>query len=365
MNANLRRGTFKAATIAAGVLAGAGGLGGASLSAAEIHDHMAAPIAVTAATASLPDIARDPADLPPAIGARGPRHVRVDLETVEAVGRLADGTSYPYWTFTIAGQPPKVPGPMIRVRVGDVVELHLRNNEKSTMTHNIDLHAVSGPHGGGMATVVAPGEEKSFSFTATTPGLYVYHCATAPVALHIASGMFGMILVEPAGGLPKVDHEYYVVQSDMYTDKPFGAAGEASPDYDKIVAETPDYFVFNGTADALVTHPLRAKTGETVLIFFGDAGPNKAASFHVIGQIMSRLYMEGALLSRPVDGVQTTTVAPGGAVVAEFKPLVPGTYALVDHAIIRTERGAKGLFIVDGPGDPSVFAAQPRTASLP
>ena len=144
------------------------------------------------------DIVRDPTDLPPPLAARAPEYVRIDLETMEVTGQLNEGTTYHYWTFN--GQ---VPGPFVRVRVGDTVEVHLKNAEDSSMMHNIDFHAVTGPGGGAKATEVAPGETKGFAFEALNPGLYVYHCATPMHAQHISNGMYGLILVELAGGLPR------------------------------------------------------------------------------------------------------------------------------------------------------------------
>src|SRR5690242_4303302 len=216
------------------------------------------------------DIARDPADVPPPVGKRGAQRVKVDLDTVEVTGKLADGATYRYWTFN-----QKVPGPFIRVRVGDTVEVNLHNEADSTMMHNVDLHAVTGPGGGGVATETAPGDKHGFVFTAAKPGLYVYHCAIPMAAQHISNGMFGMILVEPEGGLPKVDHEYYVMQSELYTDQKFGASGEVTQNFDKLADERPEYFVFNGAAGGLTRDkPMHAKTGETVRIFFGNGGPN-------------------------------------------------------------------------------------------
>ena len=157
-------------------------------------------------------IVRDPSDLPPAVGERGPTTIRYELEAIERIGRLADNTTFAFWTFN-----GKVPGPMLRVRVGDTVTLSLKNAPDSVMMHNIDLHAVAGPGGGAVLTLVEPGETKGFTFKATQPGLYVYHCATPMVANHISSGMYGMILVEPVVGLPKVDREFYVMQGELYT----------------------------------------------------------------------------------------------------------------------------------------------------
>lgn len=297
------------------------------------------------------DIVRSPTDLPPPIGARGPQRVKVELETVEVTGRLADGTTYRYWTFNH-----KVPGPFIRVRVGDTVEVRLKNDENSAMMHNVDFHAVTGPHGGGGATEAAPGDTRGFTFTAIKPGLYVYHCAVPMAAQHIANGMFGLILVEPEGGLPKVDREFYVMQSELYTEQKFGTKGELTESHDKLMDERPEYFLFNGAVGALTEQqPLQAKVGETVRIFFGVGGPNYTSSFHVIGEMFDRVYTEGSVSSPPVRDVQTTSVPPGGATVVDFKLEVPGKYVLVDHALTRVARGLAGILEVTGPQNPDVF----------
>ncbi len=298
-----------------------------------------------------PSIVHDPADLPASVGKRPAQKLRVDLETVEIVGQLADGATYTYWTFDGT-----VPGPFLRVRVGDTVELHLKNNANSTMAHSIDLHAVTGPGGGAAVTQAAPGEEKSFTFKALNPGLYVYHCATPSVAHHIANGMFGLILVEPEGGLPPVDREYYVMQSEIYTQGAMGTRGLQTLSMEKLMAETPEYFVFNGSTGALTAEkPLQAKVGETVRIFFGVGGPNFTSSFHVIGEIFDRVYDQASLTSSPLTDVQTTLVPPGGATMVEFKVEVPGRYILVDHALSRLERGLAGYLIVEGAENPEVF----------
>jgi nitrite reductase (NO-forming) len=278
-------------------------------------------------------IVRDPTDLPAPIGSRGPRRVRVDLETVEVTGKLADGATYRYWTFN-----QKVPGPFIRVRVGDTVEVHLKNHDDSIMMHNVDFHAVTGPGGGAKATDAAPGESRGFEFTAINPGLFVYHCAVPMAAQHIANGMYGMILVEPEGGLPKVDHEFYVMQGEIYTEQKLGSKGELTESYEKLLAERPEYFVFNGAALALAKEkPLKAKTGETVRIFFGVGGPNYTSAFHVIGEVFNRVYNLGSLTTAPLRDVQTTTVPPGGATVVDLTLEVPGKFMLVDHALSRVE----------------------------
>jgi nitrite reductase (NO-forming) len=306
-------------------------------------------------------IARDPSDLPPPVGERGPISVRYDLEAIERVGRLADNTTYDFWTFN-----GKVPGPMLRVRVGDTVTLSLKNAPDSVMMHNIDLHAVAGPGGGAPLTEVQPGESKAFSFKATQPGLYVYHCATPMVANHISSGMYGMILVEPVGGLPKVDREFYVMQGELYTAQPYGTTGLQEFSVDRLMDERPEYFTFNGAVGALTAeHPLRAKTGETMRIYFGVGGPNYTSSFHVIGTIFDRVYSGASLTSAPLTSVQTTTVAPGGATVVDLSLPVPGRFVLVDHALSRMERGLVGALIVEGPPAPEIYrgaeAGEPGT----
>ena len=290
------------------------------------------------------DIVRDPNDIPAPVGARAPRHVTVDLETVEVTGQLADGTTYKYWTFNR-----KVPGPFVRVRVGDTVEVHVHNDAHSKMMHNVDFHAVLGPGGGAKATESMPGESRGFQFTPEHPGLYVYHCAAMMAAQHISNGMYGMILVEPEGGLPKVDREFYVMQGEIYTEAPYGTQGLQKPSYEKLLDERPEYFVFNGAVGALTTQkPLAAKQGDTVRIFFGDAGPNKTSSLHVVGEIFDRVYVLGSLTSPPVKDVQTVEVPAGGAAMVEFTTRLPGNYMLVDHALSRVERGLAATLKVEG-----------------
>jgi len=278
----------------------------------------------------------------------------VDLSTVEVQGQLADKTTYNYWTFN-----GKVPGLMLRVRVGDTVEVHLKNDKDSVMVHSVDFHAATGPGGGAEFTQTDPGAEKIVTFKALVPGLFVYHCATPSVPQHITNGMYGMILVEPEGGLPQVDREFYVMQGEIYTAQPFGAQGDQEMDYEKLISERPEYFLFNGAVGALTkTHPLRASIGETVRIYFGVGGPNFTSSFHVIGEIFDKVYALGGVLSQPIEGIQTVSVAPGGAVITEFKTKVPGNYTLVDHALARAERGLLGVLHVEGPPNPEIFNGQ-------
>jgi nitrite reductase (NO-forming) len=300
------------------------------------------------------DISREASDLPPPIERREPRTVRVDLLAAEVEGRLAEGTTFGYWTFN-----GKVPGPFIRVRVGDTIDIHLKNSADSAMIHSVDFHATTGPGGGAAALQVDPGKEKSMTWKALVPGLYVYHCATPMVAEHIANGMYGLILVEPEQGLPHADREFYVMQGEIYTDVPYGQHGSAEFSVEKLLAEHPEYFVFNGSAGALSKlHPLHAKVGEKVRFFFGVGGPNFTSSFHVIGAIFDKVYMLGGLQSPPIEGIQTVTVPAGGAVITEVTAKVPGNYTFLDHAIARVERGLAGILMIEGPPNPEIYNGQ-------
>jgi len=307
-----------------------------------------------------PSIVREPTDVPPPIGDRPPTTVAVDLTTQEITGQLADGATFTYFTFDGT-----VPGPMIRVRVGDTIELRLHNQTDSGFAHSIDLHAVTGPGGGAVFTQTQPGEMTSFTFQALNPGLYVYHCATPSVAHHIANGMYGLILVEPQGGLAPVDREFYVMQGEVYTLQPFGTQGHLDFDHAAMLNEDPQYLVFNGAAGALTQdeHALRANVGETVRIFFGVGGPNLTSSFHVIGEIFDRTYAFAALTSPPLTDVQTVSVPPGGATMVEFRLEVPGRYILVDHALSRLERGLAGYLYVEGEDQPAIFNGTPTAGS--
>jgi nitrite reductase (NO-forming) len=298
-------------------------------------------------------------DLPGPLNRSTPETVRVDLETVEVEARLADGVSYKFWTFN-----GKVPGPFIRVMVGDTVEVTLKNAADSQVAHSVDFHAVTGPGGGAVATQTKPGEGTTFTFKAINPGLYVYHCATPMVAHHITNGMYGMILVEPEGGLPAVDREFYVMQGEIYTAEAMGVKGTNTFSEEKLLDEDPEYFILNGGVGALTTqNPMQAKTGETIRIFYGVGGPNFTSSFHVIGEIFDRVYDQGSLTSAPLTNVQTTLVPAGGATMVEFTTQVPGRLILVDHALSRMERGLAGFIHVEGPENPEIYHGVPTSGS--
>jgi len=316
----------------------------------------AAPIAPAARDAV--SVAMDPNAVPAPLGARAPQLVTYRIETVELNGKLDDGTTYNYWTFD-----KKVPGPMLRVKKGDTVELTLFNPKSSKMVHSIDLHAVTGGHGGGAHTQVAPGQEKTIRFKALNPGLYVYHCATHSIPQHIASGMYGLILVEPEAGLPPVDREYYVMQGDLYTEHQPGTKGHHEYSHARAMDELPTFYTFNGSVGALTKEfKMSAKVGETVRFYFGVGGPNKVSSFHVIGEIFDKVYSEGSPTTVKND-VQTTLVAPGGATMVDIKLNYPGKYLVVDHALSRVSRGLAGVLEVEGPRDGSVYEALSGSAA--
>ncbi|MDQ6469340.1 copper-containing nitrite reductase [Flavobacterium sp. LHD-80] len=292
-----------------------------------------------------------PPHVPKPIGNRPAMKLKLNMEIKEQEGTMTDGVKYTYWTF--GGS---VPGSFIRTRVGDEVEFHLKNHPDNKLPHNIDLHAVTGPGGGATSSLVAPGHEKVFSFKVINPGLYVYHCATAPVGMHIANGMYGLILVEPEGGLPPVDKEYYVMQGDFYTEGEYGAKGLQPFDMNKAVKETPDYVVFNGKVGSLTNgNELTAKVGETVRLFVGNGGPNLVSSFHVIGEIFDNVHIEGG--STMNHNVQTTLIPAGGSAIVDFKVETPGTFILVDHSIFRAfNKGALGMLKVEGNENKSIYS---------
>lgn len=292
--------------------------------------------------------------VPPPITRQHATKVVVHLEVREVVKRLADGVEYLFWTF--GGD---VPGSFIRIREGDLVEFHLNNHQDSKMPHNIDLHAVTGPGGGAASSFTAPGHTSQFSFKALNPGLYVYHCATAPVGLHVGNGMYGLILVEPKGGLPPVDREYYVMQGEFYTVGKYGDEGLQQFDMNKAVEERPTYVLFNGAVGSLVgDKAITAKVGERVRLFLGNGGPNLVSSFHVIGEIFDNVYQEGGVLASQKQ-VQTTMIPAGGSAIVDFKVEVPGTYILVDHSLFRAfNKGALGMLKVEGPENSLVYSGK-------
>lgn len=294
-----------------------------------------------------------PPNVPPPTHRTHPTKVIVELEIREVEREISEGVRYTFWTF--GGT---VPGSFIRVRQGDTVEFHLKNHPDNKMPHNIDLHGVIGPGGGAASSFTAPGHESQFTFKALHQGVYVYHCATSPVGMHVGNGMYGLMLVEPAEGLTPVDHEYYVMQGDFYTVGKYREKGAQTFDMQKAIDEKPTYVVFNGSEGSLVgDNALTAKVGEKIRLFIGNGGPNMVSSFHVIGEIFDRVWFEGG--TRFQENVQTTLIPAGGAVIAEFHTVVPGSFILVDHSIFRAfNKGALAILKVTGPENKLVYSGK-------
>ncbi len=291
-------------------------------------------------------------DVPPPIPRSRPDTVRVGLDASLHDIALAQGVLYHAWTFN-----GHVPGPFIRARVEDVLEVRITNSDPSGMAHNVDFHAVTGPGGGGDITNVTPGQQRVGHFKLLHPGLFVYHCAANPMSAHIANGMYGLILVEPEKGMPRVDHEYYIMQSEFYTTPP--TKDSAFVEYSPVdgLREDPRYVLFNGDYTSLVgANALKVRTGESVRIYFGNVGPNKSSSFHIVGAVFDNVYREGDLVDPPERWVSVTLVPAGGATVVEIRPEVPGTYTLLDHSIFRTEKGAIGQMLVSGQPRPDIYS---------
>ncbi|MGZ8191845.1 MAG: copper-containing nitrite reductase [Methylococcaceae bacterium] len=290
-----------------------------------------------------------PKAAPPLIRTK-PELVKVELEAIPVTALLTEKVGYNYWTFNGT-----VPGPMIRLRQGDTVELTLKNSPLSPITHSIDSHGITGPGGGAKFTQTPVGDKSILRFKAIKPGAYVYHCATPVVPHHISNGMYGLMVVEPPEGWPKVDHEFYVMQGDLYLKGNADQPGIHDVSIQKMNAEEPDYVIFNGSVGALSKeNALKAKVGETVRIFFGVGGPNVTSSFHVIGEMFDKVYT-GGNPSEFISNVQTVMVPTGGSAVVDIKLEVPGTYILVDHSLSRLQKGAAGFLEVEGPENTDIF----------
>ncbi|MGI9115431.1 MAG: multicopper oxidase domain-containing protein [Chthoniobacterales bacterium] len=285
--------------------------------------------------------------------------VKVSLNAGYETAEIAPKLRFVFWTFN-----GHTPSPFIRARQGDTLQVEFSSTDDRGMSHNVDFHAVMGTGGGALLLNASKGMVKSASFKLLHPGLFVYHCAQPPTSDHIANGMYGLILVEPEAGLPKVDHEFYVMQSEFYTSIP-PVGGDATLDYSRNdgLAEHPTFVVFNGRVGALTGHnALHVKTGERVRIYFGDIGPNLVSSFHVIGSIFDTLYREGDLVDPPVHDVSVTLVPAGGTAVVEMTFEVPGEYTLVDHSMFRTDKGATGTIIAEGPPRPDIYRGAKQDA---
>jgi nitrite reductase (NO-forming) len=270
----------------------------------------------------------------------------IELVMTERQMTVAEGFEQLVWTFG-----DEVPGPVLRVKVGDRIRVTLVNPETNSMPHSIDFHASLVAWNDEMRSI-DPGEELIYEFDATYAGVYMYHCGTAPALMHIANGMFGMIIVEPDGGLPPVDHEYALVQSEWYL-----GAQQQTIDLDKASAgaPSPDYVVFNGVANQYADHPIEVPVGESVRVFVLNAGPSIDSSFHVVGTIFHSVIKEGVLLAEGNEGnwgSQAVDLSPAQGAIVEMRFDEDGLYPIVTHAFNFVGKGALGLFQA-GDGGPA------------
>ncbi len=306
------------------------------------------------ASAALPHVRAEltyAPNVPPPINRHESAIVEVDLTATHKVMPINTMQQYPFWTFN-----DHVPGPFIRARVGDWLEVHISNTDTSGMPHNVDFHAATGPGGGANLLTVAPGQQHTAWLRLMRPGLFMYHCAVPPMIDHIGNGMYGLILVEPTNGLPHVDREFYIMQSEFYIKDSAPDAKVLEYSREHALDEHPRFVVFNGKDGALrFQDALHAQTGERVRIYFGNAGPDLISSFHIIGTVMDKVFRDGSLSDRPARGLQTTLVTPGASAIVEFIPVVPGVYTFLDHSAAHSEKGAMGDLAVTGPAKADVY----------
>lgn len=310
--------------------------------------------------------------VPVAVDRSDQRVFQVELEVVEGICPLdpANNVSTEMWGYRIAGDTDVTcgsPGPVLRGRVGDVARITLTNPADSQHAHNIDFHAVTGQGGGAEGLTAGPGESATVEVRLLYPGVFMYHCAFAPVVEHIARGMVGMFIVDPEQGLPPVDHEWAVMQSEWYVGAP-GPDGVAAFDLEAVRLEEPRYLTFNGRTDALVEdNALHMNVGERARIYMVNEGLNLNSNFHPIGSHWDVVYQEGAThpVNPPLRGSQSTLVVAGGGTVTELLGLIPSTVLLVDHALARVFlKGVIGQVVIDGKADPEIFEGGSSGAGL-
>ena len=289
-----------------------------------------------------------------------PRNVRFTLETSEVVAEIAPGVTFPFLTFNGA-----VPAPAIVVCLGDWVEVTLKNSLGSKFAHNVDFHAATGALGGGAASIVGPGQQTTFRFQTLKEGAFVYHCAIAPVAMHVTSGMYGSIIVLPKGGLPEVDKEFYLMEGDFYTEPSKDDPSKHVYSQERITAENPSYVVTNGRVGAVAgDDAIKVNVGDKVRFYYGQA--NDESWLHIIGGHFDKVYVTGSFHpdSAREYGVETTAVPAGSVTVVEYTFKYPGLYMMVNHKLIRaTEKGQAVQIKVEGDENPDIMTViEPPTA---
>lgn len=286
--------------------------------------HGEAPVAATATPAPV-----DP-HAPPLTRQRL-RHVRFEISHANVT--IAPGVTYYAWTF--GGT---IPGPFLRVTQGDTVDFTLVN--RAPQPHSIDFHAAEIAPSRYYVNI-NPGDSLHYRFVARVPGVFMYHCGTAPVAMHIANGMYGALIVDPARPRPPAN-EVVLVQSEFYLTPEGASASLRSLDWKRLLELSPDYVVFNGRAAQYAAHPIVVAPGEPIRLYVVNAGPNRISSFHVVGAIFARVFDDGSL-KRPLEGVQTVNVPVGGGMIFETRLREPGDYPFVTHAFADATKGAVGI----------------------
>ncbi|GHB39843.1 nitrite reductase, copper-containing [Pseudovibrio japonicus] len=347
-----------------GAVAGAGILASAKASTAhgkEKHGAVPTPAAADGSfvggTVKEGLVVADPTKLPAPITYKTPRSHDVELVVKRVKSEILPGVTHTFMTFN--GQ---IPGPMIRARQGDTLRITVTNPAENVESHSIDLHAVYGTGGGGEFTEVAAGESKTFTFKALYAGAFIYHCGVANMDEHISRGMFGMIVIEPEEGLPKVDREIYLGQHELYTKEGFGQKGEANFSGRNMVKEDPTYVMFNGAVAPFVNGrfgTIKANVGETVRVFLVTGGPNKTSSFHPVGNVWSKAWPQGGLANPPLNFIQTWPSSPGSAFVGDMHLPVPQLVTLVDHSLSRvTSKGNAAQIEVIGDPQPDILKTE-------
>ena len=285
--------------------------------------HGEAPVGSSAEAAPIDPVA------PPRVNRA---HHRLRIEINHRKIAIADGVTYDAWTFD-----GRVPGPVLRVTEGDTVDFTLVN--RAPMPHSLDFHAAEIAPSRAYVNLM-PNDSLSYRFVARVPGAFMYHCGTAPVALHIANGMYGAIIVDPRQGRAPA-REFVFVQSEFYTKTL--ADSTRTIDWEKLLGLAPDYVVFNGREAEYARHPINVRVGERLRMYVVNAGPNRFSAFHVVGAIFDRAYLDGSL-AHPLEGVQTVTVPVGGGAIFEARLVEAGTYPFVSHAFADATKGAVGMF---------------------
>ena len=263
-----------------------------------------------------------------------PGEKKIELTATDVATYLAKDVAYAGWGFNGT-----IPGPALRARQGDKIDFEFKVDKNASTAHSVDFHSAQTPPDKNYKTVM-PGEEYAWSFTANHPGAYLYHCGTPPVLMHIGTGMYGAMIVDPKEGWPPAQ-ELIFIQSDFYLKD--GGNGFMVADYTKMLGNgNMDYVTFNGYANQYVENPITVKAGQPIRIFVVNAGPNVWASFHVVGAIFDKGFVN-ANPNNAYEGLQSMMIGPGDGACVEFTLPEPGIYTAVNHSFGHAAHGAIAL----------------------